>query len=106
MIRFLARCLGLVFLAAGFVGFVYDGARSIANNTVTVSSVSEVASALLKDRAASLQAAVEGSQPTLWKFLGAPLTVCPAAPVALVLGLLLLWLGQSPRAGIGTLMRP
>ncbi|MBY0296158.1 MAG: PetM family of cytochrome b6f complex subunit 7 [Methylobacterium sp.] len=106
MIRFLARFLGLLLLAAGFVGIVYDGARSIANNTVAVSSVSEVASALLKDRAASLQAAVEGSQPALWKLLGAPLTVFPAAPIALVLGLVLLWIGQPPRVGIGTLIRP
>ena len=43
MIRFLCRCLGLLFLAAGFVGIVYDGARSIANNAVLVTSVSDVA---------------------------------------------------------------
>jgi hypothetical protein len=106
MIRFLTRFLGLVCLAAGFVGVVYDGARSIANNTLLVTSVSDVALALLKDKAASLQAAAEGSQPALWKLLGLPLTLSPAAPIALGIGLLLLWLGQPPRAGIGTLVRP
>ncbi|ACL56147.1 hypothetical protein [Methylobacterium nodulans] len=106
MIRFLARVLGLLFLAAGFVGCVYDGARSIANNTLLVTSVSDVALALLRDRAASLQAAAEGSQPALWKLLGLPLTLSPAAPIALGIGLLLLWLGQPPRPGIGTLVRP
>ncbi|MGY2050089.1 PetM family of cytochrome b6f complex subunit 7 [Methylobacterium sp. JK268] len=106
MIRFLARVVGLLLLAAGFVGCVYDGARSIANNTLLVTSVSDVALALLKDRAASLQAAAEGSQPALWKMLGLPLTLSPAAPIALALGLALLWLGQPARARIGTLVRP
>ncbi|TGE00319.1 PetM family of cytochrome b6f complex subunit 7 [Methylobacterium nonmethylotrophicum] len=106
MIRFLCRSLGLLLLAAGFVGIVYDGARSIANNAVLVTSVSDVAVALLKDRAASLQAMAEGGQPTLWKLLGLPFTLSPAAPIALVLGLLLLWLGQPPRVDIGTSFRP
>jgi hypothetical protein len=106
MIRFLCRCLGLLFLAAGFVGIVYDGARSIANNAVLVTSVSDVAVALLKDRAASLQAMAEGGQPTLWKLRGLPFTLSPAAPIALVLGLALFWLGQPPRTGIGTGFRP
>ncbi|AWN46596.1 PetM family of cytochrome b6f complex subunit 7 [Methylobacterium terrae] len=106
MIRFLCRCLGLLFLAAGFVGIVYDGARSIANNAVLVTSVSDVASVVFKDRAASLQAMAEGGQPMLWKLLGLPFTLSPAAPVALVLGLALLWLGQPTRAGIGTGFRP
>ncbi|GJD51826.1 hypothetical protein OPKNFCMD_4585 [Methylobacterium crusticola] len=106
MIRFLSRFAGLLLLAAGFVGVVYDGARSIANNAVLVTSVSDVAVALLKDRAASLQAMAEGGQPVLWKLLGLPFTLSPAAPVALALGLVLLWLGQPPRAGIGTLVRP
>ncbi|QRE72663.1 PetM family of cytochrome b6f complex subunit 7 [Methylobacterium aquaticum] len=106
MIRFLCRSLGLLLLAAGFVGIVYDGARSIANNAVLVTSVSDVAVALMKDRAANLQAMAEGGQPTLWKLLGLPFTLSPAAPIAVLLGLVLLWLGQRPRTGIGTSFRP
>ncbi|WP_298963213.1 PetM family of cytochrome b6f complex subunit 7 [uncultured Methylobacterium sp.] len=106
MIRFLSRFLGLLLLAAGFVGLVYDGARSIANNAVLVTSVNDVAVAVLKERAASLQTLAEGGQPLLWKILGAPLTLSPAALVALGLGLVLLWLGQPGRPGIGTLVRP
>jgi hypothetical protein len=48
----------------------------------------------------------EGGQPALWKLLGLPFTLSPAAPIALVLGLALLWLGQPPRSGIGTSFRP
>lgn len=106
MIRFLCRFLGLLLLAAGFVGIVYDGARSIANNAVLVTSVSDIAALLFKDRAASLQAMAEGGQPMLWKMLGLPFTLSPAAPIALVLGLVLLWLGQPSRTGIGTGFRP
>ena len=106
MFRFLCRLFGLVLLAAGFVCLVYDGARSIANNALRVSSVSDLLFTLFKDRASALQGGVESVAPWLWKILILPLTLAPAAIVGLAIGAILLWLGQPRREPIGYLGRP
>lgn len=106
MIRFLSRFLGLVLLAGGFVGAVYDGARSIANNAVRLTSVSDLLFALFKDRTSALQGSVEALAPWLWKILVLPLTLAPVALIGLALGAILLWLGQPARERIGFLSRP
>ena len=92
MVRFLSRFLGLVFLAGGFVCLVYDGARSIANNALRITSVSDLAFTLFKDRASALQGTVEGVAPWLWQILVLPLTLAPAALLGLVIGAVLLWI--------------
>ena len=43
MFRFLARLVGLVLIATGFVGLVIDGTRSIANNAMSFTPVGGVA---------------------------------------------------------------
>ena len=106
MLHFLARLLGLAFMAGGFVALVYDGARSIANNGPRITSVSDVIVTLFKDKAGALQTGVEGAAPWLWHVLGLPLTLAPASLVGLVLGAFLLWLGQPGREPIGFLTRP
>ncbi|GLS45277.1 PetM family of cytochrome b6f complex subunit 7 [Methylobacterium brachythecii] len=102
---FLSRALGFLFLAAGFVQVVYDGARSIANNTLRITTVSELLFALFKDKASALQVSIEGVAPWLWKVLVLPLTLAPAAALALLVGAALLWLGQPSREPIGFAMR-
>lgn len=106
MLRFLSRFLGLVFLAGGFVGLVYDGARSIANNGVRMTSLSDLLFTLFKDRASALQGTVEGVALWLWQILVLPLTLAPAAVLGLGVGAILLWLGQPGREPIGFLSRP
>jgi len=106
MLRFLSRFLGLVLLAAGFVGVVYDGARSIANNGLRVTTVSDLLFTLFKDRASALQGAVEGVAPWLWQILVLPLTLAPASLLGLGLGAFLLWLAQPGREPVGFLSRP
>jgi hypothetical protein len=106
MLRFLSRFLGFLCLAGGFVALVYDGARSIANNGVRVTSLSDVLLTLFKDKAAGLQAAVQGVAPWLWDLAVLPLTLAPASLIGLVLGAVLLWLGQPSREPIGFLTRP
>lgn len=103
---FLSRLLGLLILAAGFVQLVYDGARSIANNALRVTSVSELLLTLFQENASALQAEVEAVAPWLWQVLVLPLTLAPAALVGLALGTVLLWLGQPAREPIGFLARP
>ena len=49
---------------------------------------------------------VEGVAPWLWKILVLPLTLAPAALVGLVIGAVLLWLGQPARQRIGFLSGP
>lgn len=106
MLRFLSRLLGFLCLAGGFVALVYDGARSIANNGLRVTSLSDVLLTLFKDKAAGLQATVQGVAPWLWDLAVLPLTLAPASLIGLVLGAALLWLGQPPREPIGFLTRP
>ena len=106
MLRFLARILGFLLMAGGFVALVYDGARSIANNGPRVTTLSELLFTLFKDRAGALQASVEGVAPWLWNLLVLPLTLAPAAVIGLALGAALLWLGQPGREPIGFLTKP
>lgn len=106
MVRFLFRFAGMLLLAGGFVALVYDGARSIANNGLRVSPLSELLFTLFKDKASAVQSAVEGVAPWLWQALVLPLTLAPASLIGLGLGTLLLWLGQPAREPIGFLTRP
>lgn len=93
MFRFLLRTIGLVVLAAGFVCLVYDGARSVANNGLRVTALSD----LPLTAAAGLRNAVEGVAPWLWQAFLVPMSVAPAALVGLGLGAILFWLGQPAR---------
>jgi hypothetical protein len=102
MFRFLARAIGLLLIAAGFVGMVIDGTRSIANGAMTFSPIGEVAFRLLGERYLLLQPAIERHiHPLLWDPIVLNLTLLPASVVAFALGALLLWLGQKPPQTIG-----
>ena len=103
---FLSRVLGLLILAAAFAQSVYDGARSIANNSLRLTSLNEVMVNVFSERTGALQSSVEGLAPWMWQSLLLPLTSAPAAVIGLVVGALLLWLGQPPREPIGFLTRP
>lgn len=102
MFRFLFRILGLLLLAAGFVGAVIDGARSIANSSVLFTPLSEVGSRVLGDRYLLIQPGLERHvHPLLWDPVVLNLTRAPAALVAFGLGAILLWLARPRREPIG-----
>ena len=63
MIRFFFRALGLVFLALGFVLFVYDGTKSIAGNALFYTPLSDTWNSV---NAASLQQV----QPVIERYAG------------------------------------
>jgi hypothetical protein len=102
MLRFLARTLGLLLIAAGFVGLVIDGTRSIANSGVMFTPLGQVAHRLFGERYLLLQPAIERHvHPTLWDPVVLNLTLLPASVVGFLLGVLLLWLGQKRPEPIG-----
>ena len=102
MLRFLARALGLVLVAAGFVGLVIDGTRSIANGSLMFTPLGEVAFRVLGERYLLLQPAIERHiHPLLWDPVILNLTLLPASVVAFSVGVLLLWLGQKRPEPIG-----
>ena len=106
MFRFLARAFGLFLIAAGFVGLVVDGTRSIANGALTFTAVGEVGYRLFGERYLLLQPAIERHvHSLLWDPVVLNLTLAPASVVAFMLGAFLLWLGRRPAEPIGHLVR-
>jgi hypothetical protein len=97
MFRFFLRALGIIIMAAGFVCLVYDGARSVANNGLRLTALGDLPLTSLAQPLASLKTAVESVAPWLWQAILLPLGVAPAALIGLVLGMVLVWLGQPRR---------
>jgi hypothetical protein len=104
MLRFLARVLGLLLVAAGFVGLVIDGTRSIANSTVSFTPLGELAFTLFPRSFPLIEPAVTRYvHPWLWDPILLNFFLLPAALVGFVIGGALLWVGQKPPEPIGYL---
>lgn len=102
MLRFLARALGLLLVAAGFVGLVIDGTRSIANGELSLTPLGQVAYTLFPTSFPLIEPAVTRHvHPVLWDPILLNFFLLPAALVAVLLGGLLIWLGQKPEEPIG-----
>jgi hypothetical protein len=102
MFRFLARFLGFILIAAGFVGLVIDGTRSIANGTLMFTPLGAVGFRVFGERYLLLQPAIERHvHPALWDPVVLTLTLLPASALGIALGVLLLWLGQKRPEPIG-----
>ena len=100
--RFLARTLGLILVAAGFVGLVVDGTRSIANSRVLFTPLGELASSLFPKSYPLLQSGVTRHvHPYLWDPVLLNVFVLPASILGFLIGAFLLWLGQKPAEPIG-----
>ena len=98
--KFLARGLGLLLVAAGFIGLVIDGTRSIVNNEVALASLGTVVGTVFPGWMPGAGAA-QRSYPWLWDPVAAHLFQLPASLTGFLLGALLLWLGQKPMEPIG-----
>ena len=104
MFRFLARFTGLLLIAAGFVGLVVDGTRSIANGALSFTPLGEVAFRLFPKSFPLIEPAVTRHvHPWLWDPIVTNLLQVPASLAGFLLGALLLWLGQKPLEPIGYL---
>ena len=100
MIRFLLRTLGLFFLAAAFVLFVYDGTKSIAANALVFIKVSEVWNLIHPASFQQLRPAIDATAPWLWDPVVAILQAPAFAACALV-GAILMLLGRRKKPLIG-----
>ncbi len=102
MFRFLARLIGFLLIAAGFVGLVIDGTRSIANSSLSLTPLGEVAFRAFPTYFPLLEPAVTRHvHPVLWDPVLLNILLLPAGLLAFVLGAVLLWLGQKPPEPIG-----
>ena len=100
--KFLARSLGLLLVAAGFIGLVIDGTRSIVNHAISFGPLGGVVNFLVPGGVSGLQARVAvPSYPWLWDPIFTNLLQVPASLAGFLLGALLLWLGQKPLEPIG-----
>jgi hypothetical protein len=101
-LKFLARSLGLLLVAAGFIGLVIDGTRSIVNHSISFAPLGGVVNFLIPGGVSGLQARVAApSYPWLWDPIFINLLQAPASLGGFILGALLLWLGQKPLEPIG-----
>ncbi len=96
--KFLARSLGLLLLAAGFVGLVIDGTRSIVNNVLSFASLGGLVNTLVPGGMPALEGR---AYPWLWDPIVTHLIQMPASLTGFILGALLLWFGQKPMEPIG-----
>jgi hypothetical protein len=104
MLRFLARMVGLLLVAAGFVGLVIDGTRSMANSAVSFTPLGELGFLLFPKHFPILEPAVTRHvHPFLWDPVLLNFFLLPASVVGFAIGALLLWLGQKPDDDVGYL---
>jgi hypothetical protein len=101
MIRGLFRFIGVLLLAAGFIFLIYDGQRSIADQTVRLTRLGEFWNDIHQSSQQSLQVLLEANAPWLWNSAGKFILNQPTWAVLGVLGILLMLLFRPKRRLIG-----
>lgn len=102
MLRVLIRFLGLMLLATGFAALVVDGARSIASDTLVLTSLGQTLAGVAPAKYPLLQSAVENRfGHWAWDPLLTTLLALPTWLVACVLGALLFALARRRRVTVG-----
>jgi hypothetical protein len=94
--RLLARIIGFLCVAGGFVALVIDGTRTIANGFWAPMALGDVAARAFPKLLPTLQPAVERLHPLLWSPVLTSILATPAFMVGMGFGLLLLLLGRRP----------
>jgi hypothetical protein len=101
MIRSFFRTFGLVLLAAGFVFLIYDGTKSIADQTIYISKFSQTWAEIHQQSLQAMQAAVERKAGWLWGAVLQPALEQPTWLVLGTLGMVLILLGRRKKPLIG-----
>jgi hypothetical protein len=100
MIRSFLRSLGLILLAAAFVFFIYDGTKSIADQTVYISKFIQTWAEIHQQSLHAAQASVERNVAWLWPVLQ-PVLEQPTWLVLGTVGMLFILLGRRKKPLIG-----
>jgi hypothetical protein len=101
MIRGFFRLIGLLLLAGGFIFLVYDGARSIADQTLRLTRLGEFWNDINQASQQSFRSLVEDASPWLWNNVAKLVLNQPTWVVLGVIGILLMLLSRPRRALIG-----
>ncbi len=98
MIRFLFRFLGLMCLAGAFILLIYDGTKSIAGNTVFLTTVENLWNALYSPGLVTLKRHIAD-----WSLspVAAPFFAAPSWLALAIFGVLLILLGRKKKPLIG-----
>ncbi|MET0529306.1 MAG: PetM family of cytochrome b6f complex subunit 7 [Microvirga sp.] len=100
--KFLARSLGLLLVAAGFVGLVIDGTRSMVNQAVSFVTIEGATGTLFPGIVTGLERQFTGhTYSWLWDPYVIQFLQLPASVTGFLIGALLLWLGQKSMEPIG-----
>jgi len=102
MIRFLLRAIGLISLAAAFILVIYDGTRSIAGNTLAMTSVRALWQLLNPASLSKLEPLIKSyAGGFLWDPLMVAFLSTPACAMLGFLGIVFILLGRKKRPMIG-----
>ena len=101
MIRGFFRLIGLILMVLAFLSLVYDGARTIADQTLRLTRLGELWNDINQVSQQAFQHAVEGLSPFLWNSVVKAILNQPAWAVLGILGILLLLLFRPGKPLIG-----
>src|SRR5262249_6843719 len=101
MIRFVLRLIGLLCLALGFIFLVYDGTKSIADQRLAITKVSDVWIAVHDSSLTQLQPTLERLSPWLWDPVVVRFLSAPSSIVLIIVGAILMVVGRKRRPLIG-----
>ncbi|MBB5045351.1 hypothetical protein HNR60_000080 [Rhodopseudomonas rhenobacensis] len=101
MIRGFFRLVGLLLLTGGFIFLVYDGARSVADDSLRFTRLGEFWNDIHQSSQQAFHTMVETAAPWLWNGVVKLLLNQPTFAVLGVLGLLLMLLFRPRKPLIG-----
>jgi hypothetical protein len=102
MIRFLFRFIGLISLAAAFILVIYDGTKSIAGNSLSLTTVRALWELINAGSLAKVKPLIDHyAGGLLWDPIMLSILAAPAWALLGLFGILLLILGRKKRPLIG-----
>jgi hypothetical protein len=102
MIRFLFRFIGVLCLAAAFILVIYDGTKSIAGNSLYLTSVRALWDLINAGSLAQLKPQIQSyANGVLWDPVMLTLLAAPSWSVLGILGIIFVLLGRKKKPLIG-----
>ncbi len=102
MIRSLFRFIGVIFLAAGFILLVYDGAKSIADSRMYIYKLGQLWTDVHTSSMQAAQAKIQASLPAqVWDPVITTLLNQPSWLVFGIIGILFILMGRRRKPLIG-----